>query len=66
MMFRIPTVTKNLLIINLICFIATLVLQVRGIDLADIGGLHFLPICFCMPVLCTSSVTCSGFGCLAA
>ena len=41
MMFRIPTVTKNLLIINLIAFIATFVFQLRGIDLADIGGLHF-------------------------
>ena len=41
MMFRIPTVTKNLLIINLIAFLATLVFQMRGIDLGDIGGLHF-------------------------
>ena len=41
MMFRIPTITKNLLIINLIAFLATSVLQLRGIDLADIGGLHF-------------------------
>jgi membrane associated rhomboid family serine protease len=41
MMFRIPTITKNLLIINLIAFLATVVLQLRGIDLADIGGLHF-------------------------
>jgi membrane associated rhomboid family serine protease len=41
MMFRIPPVTKNLLIINLIAFIATFVFQLRGIDLADIGGLHF-------------------------
>ena len=40
-MFRIPPVTKNLLIINLIAFIATYVFQLRGIDLADIGGLHF-------------------------
>ena len=40
-MFRIPTVTKNLLIINAIAFLATVVLQMRGIDLADIGGLHF-------------------------
>ena len=40
-MFRIPTITKNLLIINLIAFLATVVLQLRGIDLADIGGLHF-------------------------
>ena len=41
MMFRIPTVTKNLLILNLLAFIATLVFQLRGIDLANIGGLHF-------------------------
>ena len=41
MIFHIPTVTKNLLIINLIAFIATNVFQLRGIDLADIGGLHF-------------------------
>ena len=41
MMFRIPPITKNLLIINLIAFLATLVLELRGIDLKDIGGLHF-------------------------
>ncbi|MCR4583538.1 MAG: rhomboid family intramembrane serine protease [Prevotella sp.] len=40
-MFRIPTITKNLLIINLLVFLATSVLQMRGIDLNDIGGLHF-------------------------
>lgn len=40
-MFRIPPITKNLLIINLLAFFATFVLQMRGIDLADIGGLHF-------------------------
>ena len=41
-MFRnIPTVTKNLLIVNLLAFIATWVLQLRGIDLAAVGGLHF-------------------------
>ncbi|WP_091841482.1 rhomboid family intramembrane serine protease [Prevotella sp. ne3005] len=40
-MFRIPTITKNLLIINLIAFLATIVLELRGIDLKDIGGLHF-------------------------
>ena len=40
-MFRIPTITKNLLIINGIAFLATLVLQTQGIDLANIGGLHF-------------------------
>ena len=41
MMFRIPPITKNLLIINLIAFLATVVLQLRGVDLSDIGGLHF-------------------------
>ena len=41
MMFRIPTITKNLLIINLIAFFATFVLQLRGGDLANVGGLHF-------------------------
>jgi membrane associated rhomboid family serine protease len=40
-MFRIPTITKNLLIINLIAFFATFVLQLRGFDLANVGGLHF-------------------------
>ncbi|MBR2292220.1 MAG: rhomboid family intramembrane serine protease [Prevotella sp.] len=40
-MFRIPTITKNLLIINGLAFLATLILQMRGIDLTDIGGLHF-------------------------
>ena len=41
MMFRIPTITKNLLIINIIAFFATFVLQLRGFDLANVGGLHF-------------------------
>ncbi len=41
-MFRnIPTITKNLLAINLLAFIATWVLQLRSIDLANLGGLHF-------------------------
>lgn len=41
-MFRnIPTITKNLLIVNFLAFVATWVLQLRGIDLASIGGLHF-------------------------
>ena len=41
-MFRnIPTVTKNLLIVNFLAFVATWVLQLRGIDLTALGGLHF-------------------------
>ena len=41
-MFRnIPVVTKNLLIVNFLAFLATVVFQLRGVDLANIGGLHF-------------------------
>ena len=41
-MFRnIPTVTKNLLIINIVAFLAAQVLSMSGIDLNDIFGLHF-------------------------
>jgi membrane associated rhomboid family serine protease len=41
-MFRnIPTITKNLLIVNFLTFVATWILQLRDLDLAAIGGLHF-------------------------
>lgn len=41
-MFRIPTVTKNLLIINILCFLAMIALGQLGIaDLNNICGLHF-------------------------
>lgn len=40
-MRSIPAVTKNLLIINVLMFIATWVFQMRGIELADYLGLHF-------------------------
>ncbi len=36
-----PTVTKNLLIINVILFIATLLLKKQGIDLTEKLGLHY-------------------------
>ncbi len=36
-----PPVVKNLLIINVIFFVATLVVQKLGIDLSDKLGLHF-------------------------
>lgn len=39
-MFNIPKVTKNLLIINVIAYLATMVFG-RGIDLNDMFGLHF-------------------------
>lgn len=40
-MVRIPPVTKNLLIINVLAFIATYVFRMRGIDLNGLLGLHF-------------------------
>ncbi len=40
-MRSIPTITKNLLIINVLAFLAYLVLSYRGIDLNNIFGLHF-------------------------
>jgi len=39
--FSTPPVTKNIIIINILVFIATLVLAGRGIDLSDYLGLHF-------------------------
>lgn len=41
-MFKIPTITKNLLIINVLAFLCMLVLrQTSGVDLNDLLGLHF-------------------------
>ena len=40
-MFKIPVITRNLLIINFIAFIAMYVLGGLGIDLTAICGLHF-------------------------
>lgn len=40
-MFRIPVITKNLLIINVLAYVATWVFKTRGIDLTDVLGLHF-------------------------
>ncbi len=40
-MNTIPTVTKNLLIINVLMFLGTIVAQSYGIDLAQYLGLHF-------------------------
>ncbi|MBQ8064847.1 MAG: rhomboid family intramembrane serine protease [Prevotella sp.] len=40
-MNNIPTMTKNLLIVNVLAFIATWVLEARGIDLTSLLGLHF-------------------------
>ena len=37
----IPTVTKNLIIINFLCWLASLVLPKFGIDLIRLFGLHF-------------------------
>jgi len=40
-MFRIPTITKNLLIINVLMFVADFVFGRIGIDLNQMLGLHF-------------------------
>ena len=40
-MNNLPTVTKNLLIINVLCYLGTLVARQRGIDLEALLGLHF-------------------------
>ena len=40
-MNNIPTITKNLLIINILAYLATAILQIRGINLAETGGLYF-------------------------
>lgn len=40
-MRNIPTVTKNLLIINIIAFLASMMLSTIGVDLNSWGGLHF-------------------------
>ena len=38
---QIPPVTQNLIIINALCWLASLVLPRLGIDLIEWGGLHF-------------------------
>ena len=40
-MNNMPTMTKNLLIVNFLAYIATWVLELRGIDLTSLLGLHF-------------------------
>ena len=40
-MNNLPTVTKNLLIINVLCFLGMLVAKKYGIDINDLFGLHF-------------------------
>lgn len=40
-MNNMPTVTKNLLIINVLCFFGYVVAKRYGIDLNDMLGLHF-------------------------
>ena len=40
-MRNIPVVTKNLLIINMIAYVATLLMEASGVDLNSLLGLHF-------------------------
>ena len=75
-MNNLPTVTKNLLIINVLCFFGTIVARRYGIDVENLLGLHFflasdfnpaqlLPICLCMPTSSIYFLTCLPCGCLA-
>ena len=41
-MNNMPPITKNLLIINVLCFLASLAFSTHGIDLDEIFGLHFV------------------------
>ena len=41
MMNNTPPVTKNLIIINVLCFFAAIVAEKHGIDLNDVLGLHY-------------------------
>ena len=66
-MNAIPTVTKNLLIINVLVFLATIVAQSYHLDLARYLGLHFfLADDFNVAQLITYmfSLTCLPCGCL--
>ena len=38
---QMPPVTQNLILINALCWLASLVLPRFGIDLIELGGLHF-------------------------
>lgn len=40
-MRALPPITKNLLVMNILTYLAVNVLQLRGIDLTEMGGLHF-------------------------
>ena len=40
-MYRMPVVTKNLLIINVLCFMGLIVGERYSLDLNDMLGLHF-------------------------
>ena len=76
-MNNIPTITRNLLVINVVVFLATYALRGLGIDLNDLLGLHFMlapdfyftsssPICSHMEDGATYSSICSPCGCSVA
>lgn len=41
-MNQMPPITKNLLIINVLCFLASIAMRMHGVDFDEIFGLHFL------------------------
>ena len=77
-MRNIPIVTKNLLIVNVVAFLACMLMDKSmggGSGLTDMFGLHFflasdfhiyqLPTCLCMVVSSIFSLICLPYGCLA-
>ena len=70
-MMNMPPVTKNLIIINLLFFLAKLVAVRYGVDLDNLLGLHFflapdfssLRICSCTVASRISFLICSPCGC---
>ena len=72
-MNNIPTITRNLLVINVVVFLATYAFRGLGIDLNDLLGLHFTstftsssPTCSHMEDGATYSSICSPCGCSVA
>lgn len=77
MMNKIPPITRNLILINVVCFLIQEVLRMRGIDVTTWLGLHFalasqfnvfqlVTYMFCMAVGPICSLICFHYGCLAA
>ena len=67
-MNNLPTVTKNLLIINVLCFFGMFVARKYGVDIENMLGLHFFlasdfNLGQLMPISRISSSICLRYGC---